>query len=134
MPFNRSKYPDNWEWIREQILSREGDCCKFCGIGNYTVYQNHKEGLIVLGGPFIDYATGRQFANTSKDGGIDAKMIVLTIAHLHDPDPMNVNPDNLAALCQRCHNEHDRPMRMANAKATREAKKNEGQISIFDND
>jgi 5-methylcytosine-specific restriction endonuclease McrA len=28
---------------------------------------------------------------------------VLTVDHIIDHDPANVEPDNLAALCQRCH-------------------------------
>lgn len=28
---------------------------------------------------------------------------VLTVDHVVDHDPMNVSPENLAALCQRCH-------------------------------
>lgn len=33
-------------------------------------------------------------------------MIVLTVAHL-DHTPENCSPDNLRALCQRCHNRYD---------------------------
>ena len=33
--------------------------------------------------------------------------IILTIAHL-DQMPENNHPDNLAALCQRCHLKHDK--------------------------
>ena len=32
--------------------------------------------------------------------------VVLTIAHL-DHTPENCNPDNLRALCQKCHNRYD---------------------------
>ena len=58
---------------------------------------------------------------------------MLTIAHLHDPDPMNCEDENLAALCQKCHNAHDKPMRLANSKETRERKRKEatGQMDLF---
>lgn len=36
--------------------------------------------------------------------------VVLTIAHI-DHDTNHNDPDNLRALCQRCHNEHDAPFR-----------------------
>ncbi len=67
----------------------------------------------------------RGFYNDHADG--DAVVIVLTIAHLHDPDPMNCDPSNLAALCQRCHNQHDAKMRKENARKKRES----GQMNLF---
>lgn len=47
-------------------------------------------------------------------GGIYLRIvrIVLTVAHL-DHQPENVGDDNLAALCQRCHNRYDAKMRAA---------------------
>ena len=36
----------------------------------------------------------------------DGSRVVLTIAHL-DHTPEHNNPDNLRALCQRCHNRYD---------------------------
>lgn len=36
----------------------------------------------------------------------DGSRVVLTIAHL-DHTPEYNNPDNLRALCQRCHNRYD---------------------------
>jgi 5-methylcytosine-specific restriction endonuclease McrA len=44
--------------------------------------------------------------------------VVLTIAHL-DHTPENNDPSNLRALCQRCHNRYDAPMRAAGRKARR---------------
>jgi hypothetical protein len=38
--------------------------------------------------------------------GVRLTFVVLTTAHL-DHDPRNRDPDNLAALCQRCHLRHD---------------------------
>ena len=46
-------------------------------------------------------------------------LIVLTIAHLRDADPMNVDDDNLSALCQRCHLNHDRPHHIATRRTNR---------------
>ena len=46
---------------------------------------------------------------------------MLTVAHL-DHVPENCDPDNLRALCQRCHNAYDAPMRRARiARRAREA-------------
>lgn len=40
---------------------------------------------------------------TVKENG---SKVVLTIAHL-DHTPENCDPDNLRALCQKCHNQYD---------------------------
>jgi 5-methylcytosine-specific restriction endonuclease McrA len=37
-------------------------------------------------------------------------IVVLTVAHL-DHQPEHCGDENLAALCQRCHNRYDAPMR-----------------------
>lgn len=49
---------------------------------------------------------------------ITGSKVVLTVAHL-DHDPTNNDPENLRALCQRCHNRYDAPMRAAGKKARR---------------
>lgn len=48
--------------------------------------------------------------------------IVLTVAHLHDPDPMNCEDDNLAALCQRCHTRLDAKMHAEHSVETKRLK------------
>lgn len=45
--------------------------------------------------------------------------VVLTVAHL-DHRPENNDPENLAHLCQSCHNRWDASHRQANARARRE--------------
>jgi hypothetical protein len=45
---------------------------------------------------------------------------VLTVAHL-DHTPENCADENLKALCQRCHNTYDMPMRRAGILARRQA-------------
>lgn len=79
-PENRNRYPKNWKQIRAAILDRAGNRCEFCGVENHTCRLNPK--------------TGQQ------------ARIVLTIAHL-DHTPEHCEPDNLRALCQRCHNAYD---------------------------
>ncbi|MBC6441213.1 MAG: hypothetical protein GDA49_12565 [Rhodospirillales bacterium] len=43
---------------------------------------------------------------------VTGSRVVLTVAHL-DHTPEHCGDDNLAALCQRCHNRYDAPMRRA---------------------
>ena len=78
-PENKKRYPSNWKDIRAAILDRAENCCEFCGVANHS-YRENKQGRMVR--------------------------IVLTIAHL-DHVPENCEPDNLRALCQRCHNRYD---------------------------
>lgn len=79
-PENKSRYPKNWKEIRASILQRAGNRCEFCGVENHTMRLNLKTGK---------YAK-----------------IVLTIAHLsHIPE--DCRPENLRALCQKCHNSYD---------------------------
>ncbi len=56
--------------------------------------------------------------------------VVLTVAHL-DHNPRNNYLSNLAALCQRCHNRHDFPIRVKHAKATRREKRYKYQLVLF---
>ena len=46
---------------------------------------------------------------------VTGSTVVLTVAHL-DHDPANNADDNLAALCQLCHNTYDAPKRHSNRK------------------
>lgn len=101
-PENRARYPANWQDIRARILDRAKHRCERCGVPNHSPRANPKTGRIAH--------------------------IVLTIAHIHDPDPANCADENLQALCQRCHNKLDAPMRAANAATTRRSRKADGDL------
>lgn len=45
-------------------------------------------------------------------------IVVLTVAHL-DQDPTNCDDENLKALCQKCHLDHDRPFHIRTRKRNR---------------
>ncbi len=96
-PENKALYPKNWKEIRAKILARANNRCEFCGVENHTMRFNPKTGK-------------------------EAK-IVLTVAHL-DHNPENCDPENLRALCQRCHNQYDAAHRAETRKQTRLNKKN----------
>ena len=148
-----SKYPDNWEEIRERVLLRAGGkkddprvgaSCEWCRVRNYAVGYRDADGKFhyAKGNIYYDelqYAGSYQEAKELADHcneWCDQEpkyiVIVLTIAHLKDPNPHNVEMDNLAALCQRCHNRYDNEMRMGNAKRTNRRKKIEaGQLELL---
>lgn len=50
--------------------------------------------------------------------------VVLTIAHL-DHTPENCNPDNLRALCQKCHNKYDAKHRAETRRLSNEQRRKE---------
>ena len=78
-PENRFRYPKNWKEIRLQILQRANNRCEFCGRLNHSIVDN---------------------------GHCKMIKVVLTIAHLNHT-PEDCRPENLRALCQRCHNQYD---------------------------
>lgn len=93
-PELRHLYPKNWKEIRAKILQRAKNRCEFCGVKNHTWRPS--------------------LSSTSPS---DAVKVVLTIAHL-DHDPTHNDPENLRALCQRCHNRYDAKHRAANRSHT----------------
>ncbi len=127
-PENRAKYPTDWQEIRERIRLRSGDRCEWpgCGAPNRAVgYWD--------GDRFVVIAKSRHGADERVDVAalVDGRKvieIVLTVAHVHDPDPANCADENLAHWCQRHHNRHDAPMRRKNAAATRKAGKAIGDL------
>lgn len=110
MPIDYKNYAPNWQEIRQSILERAENRCEQCSVPNYKI------GVRTKGGTWFDappgYEVGQWFA------GLKCIRIVLTVAHL-DHNIGNNDPSNLAALCQRCHNRHDAPMRARNRKARR---------------
>ena len=135
MPMKPENYPANWKQISLAIREAAGNKCEFCGVTNKAIGARDK---------FGEWHDSESIENMSASQGdilFDEYptyiRIVLTVAHHPDPDPMNCSPENLHALCQRCHNRLDNPMRVEHAKATRGKKKLEavaatGQKTLWD--
>ena len=85
-PDMKDRYPDDWEDISRRI--------RFERAGNRCEHCG---------------------AENYKPHPVTGSRVVLTVAHL-DHTPENNADDNLAALCQRCHNTYDAPKRHANRK------------------
>lgn len=147
-PENMHRYPKDWKDIRAEILEREQNACKFCGLPNYAwVIRWPGEGRTYLLRADHDKSVtydkavelaARYLKITLADGidedGPDWRLtrIVLTIAHLdHQPENNGTvgNRPNLAALCQLCHNRYDRKHRAETRGKTRDAK--QGQRRLF---
>ena len=121
LPENRKLYPANWATeIRPAILKRAGNRCEWCKKPNgKTILSVKYEGVwywIDAEHWFVDPSGIRSVpCSLGESEERSRAKIVLTIAHL-DHDPTNNEPDNLRALCQRCHNTYDAPRRAANRK------------------
>lgn len=108
MPINRLLYPDNWEEISFVVRAvRAKWRCEWCG------------------------------AAQGEPNPVTGSKVVLTVAHLgiakpdgtpcRKEDKQDCRPENIAALCQRCHLNFDRPEILATQAANRSRKSQEQQ-------
>ena len=100
---NAKRYPKNWKEISASIKERSGgrcECWNECGL-----HSDHR--CIERHGKEAWFAKGK---------------VVLTVAHL-DHTPENCDPSNLKAMCQRCHNRYDQPIRRIHANETNRKKR-----------
>lgn len=143
MTFDKTQYAPDWPDISLAIRERAQDRCEVCGVPNGAeilrsaddpikyLYVNAEGVHCTPGGSWIklseipdEYLLG------------DYVVIVLTVAHL-DQNTRNDDPENLKALCQRCHLNHDRPHNLVKAKRTRLENKrratlDSGQLPLLD--
>jgi 5-methylcytosine-specific restriction endonuclease McrA len=137
-PDQKARYSVDWPQIRAAILDRARRRCERCGVPNYAVGYRDAEGQFrrTAGNEWHDLAGAGDLSYAEARAGVDELntwgggfgpngepgiVIVLTIAHYPDPAPENVDPANLLALCQRCHNRYDAKSRAAGIKARRVA-------------
>ncbi len=131
LPSNRRRYPADWPEIRQRILQRARHRCEECGVRNHSVGYRERDGSFIplrgngpcdFAGDGESWPDGRILgfgealeiaevqnccADRRDDDGHRWIVIVLTVAHL-DHLPEHCDDDNLKALCQQCHNRHDR--------------------------
>jgi hypothetical protein len=110
-PENKARYPADWKAIVARVRERSGDRCE-C-IGECGAVWPH------LGGGRCPYQHGDINARGSR--------VVLTTAHL-DHQPENCDEDNLRHMCQACHLAYDHDHHQASARATRRARKADGDL------
>lgn len=121
-PMDRALYPENWEQtgavIRERAQGR-CECMGECGLHPPIPTR------------LPDGSTTQIARRCREIHGTDARWargrVILTVAHL-DHDPANNDPENLRALCQRCHNRIDTEDRQKHAAETRRRKKGNGEL------
>ncbi len=95
----RKDYPANWEEIAARVKANARYMCEECKL-QFPVGEN------------VLYVFG--------------KKLVLTVHH-RDRNPMNNNPENLVALCSRCHCRAEWPLIRRELRERR----NKNQLSLF---
>jgi len=101
MPVDWSRYPKNWKRIVAGIRRRARGRCEWCGARHGLPHP------------------------------VTGSKVVLTTAHLGEPfaldadkhDKRDIRAENLAALCQKCHLNHDRDEHRENTRRNREARR-----------
>lgn len=109
MPCDMSRYPPDWKERRSRILSRAGNRCEQCGVENGAIGWRDRDGSFRPECP-SDFEEGRPMT-WEQARSLGYIRIVLTIAHLIEEGPLDCPDTDLQALCQRCHNQLDAPMR-----------------------
>lgn len=112
---NRKRYPPDWRSIRAAILKRAHSMCECegeCGIDHKAESE-----AVMLPDP-----SHRCYERNGRKHSVTEARVVLTVAHLNHT-PEDCRPENLRAMCQRCHNRYDVKHRQATAATTRHRKR-----------
>lgn len=115
-PENKARYPKDWKAISAAIRERAGGRCECegeCGLHRTTPGPRR---CVEVNGEPAKWAKGK---------------IVLTVAHLNHT-PEDVRPENLKAMCQRCHLRYDHDHHMKNSAATRRKGKALAELFTID--
>lgn len=135
MPIDRSRYPDNWKDISRSIrVDRAGNRCECtghcgdahfegrCNAPNWSTIRRSNRNPAIWHDP--DTIKPENWSN------YHLVFVILTTAHL-DHDTHNNDHNNLLAMCQRCHLNHDRDHNVKKAAITRRLKlTSAGQLDI----
>lgn len=154
MPVDMTRYPSNWKQISKDRRAQADQRCEWCGVPNHA-FVVRKPGTAEYLLQHMDadvtyrWPDGTPIRLSELPDGFDydkTTRIVLTVAHLgvdypdgrkgDKRDKMDVRPENLAALCQRCHLVFDKDEHAENARVTRLRKKRAaiartGQKALF---
>ena len=113
-PENKTRYPADWPAISRRIRERADNRCEWCGVENGALGGRTPDGTFCKALPIGGSACGclvwpkpgEWWPCEGWGHPLRIIRIVLTVAHL-DHMPENCDDENLAALCQRCHNRYD---------------------------
>jgi len=111
-PENAKRYPKDWKQISDSIRERADYRCECAGECGLHCTNPGPRRCIETQGAYARWANGK---------------IVLTVAHLNH-DPADCRPENLKAMCQRCHLRYDREHHQQSAYQTRRKGKAIGDL------
>jgi hypothetical protein len=123
MPIDRDRYRPDWEEFSHSIKCAAKWTCQQCG----KVCRQQGES--------VEAFANRAFQPESpvwKDAIANPQKFCLTVAHL-DQDPSNDSPDNIQALCTKCHLNYDRPHLVSNIYSRRE-RCGQGVLAFWESD
>lgn len=105
MPWDRSRYPDDWDALANQIKTdakwRCQQCDRPCRMPGESLHD-FAQRIEGIPGPDLDWANQTAIAEIFRH----PQKFCLTVAHM-DQDPRNNDPSNLKALCAPCHCRYD---------------------------
>jgi len=111
MPIRKQDYPPDWKEISLAARQRADWQCQWCGApSNKIIHRGPGGGYVEVQRARTDETAEWEDTATMSWKRLhfyELTRIILTVAHL-DRDRTNNDPANLAALCQRCHLNHDR--------------------------
>ena len=139
---NREKYPANWKAISREVRTQAGWCCEQCGAkhDNYIIRDASNPANYTV----LDPNDGMGCEVVALEG--KPTRVIITVHHkgIAKPDgtpgdredKADCRPENLIALCQRCHLQADEDIRIAKTAQTkarhrRDALRHAGQIELF---
>lgn len=115
-PENLARYPKDWKAISERIrfdrAKNRCECTGECGDDHISEHTNP------VYGKRPNY---RCTALNYQEHPLTGSRVILTVAHLNH-EVEDCSDGNLKAMCQRCHNKMDAPMRRAGIKQRQRAK------------
>ena len=100
MPINYLRYHPDWkDIIRPDALKRAKYQCQHCKVPNRALIVYEQDGRWLEADEIIQ--------REERKHGRKVRRVILTIAHMNHLVIDN-RPENLKALCQKCHLKHDR--------------------------
>lgn len=140
MAMDKTRYPKNWNEISKARRAAAGWKCEWCGLPNGAMILRKKKSAEYI---LYDVAADRHYDQSGRmirlsempswAATVKYTRVVLTVHHIGVPKPdgtpgsphdkMDVRPENLAALCQRCHFLADLESHIANARISRRNKR-----------
>jgi len=136
MPIDYKDYHPDWKEISRRIrFDRAKNACEWCGElhGEVVRVNSETKQRERAGFMSVDHREARNYAIALNEEAFDGLgkwwPVVLTVAHINH-DKTNNEDANLAALCQRCHLNHDVKHHAENRRYGRNWKRDQTRMEL----